>query len=108
MIKTIGVPTKVPDIGIFVGLVNYYRDMWRKRSHTISPLTKLCSTKVKFKWTDVENNDFIATKKIVGGDALIYYPKFIKGFIMHTYASKTKIAGVIGQMRNQLPFTNTN
>ena len=52
-IKSIDVPTKVRDVQRFVGLVNYYKDTWRKRAHTLSPLKKLCSTKVKFKCTDV-------------------------------------------------------
>ena len=62
-IKAIVVPTKVKNIHSFVVIVNYYRDMWRKSANKLAPLTKLCSTRVKFKWTDVENNVFIATKK---------------------------------------------
>ena len=45
-------------ITLTLGLVNYYRDMWRKHVHTLAPLTKLCSTKGKVNWTEVENNDF--------------------------------------------------
>ena len=61
-IKATNVPTKVRDVPRFFGLVKYYRDMWRKRAHTLAPLTKLCSTKFKFKWTEVENNAFIDMK----------------------------------------------
>ena len=39
-----------------IGLVNYSRDMWYKRSHLLQPLTVLTSKKVKFKWADVEEN----------------------------------------------------
>ena len=49
VIKSIDVLTKVCDVRRFVGLENYYRDKWRKRAHTLAPLTKICSTKVKFK-----------------------------------------------------------
>ena len=52
-IKKIYVPTKVCDIHMLVELVNDYRDMWRKHAHKLDPLNKLCSTKVKFEWTDV-------------------------------------------------------
>ena len=48
--------TKVNVLQIFVGIFNNYRDMWRKHTHTLSPLTKLCSTKVEFSWPDVEKN----------------------------------------------------
>ena len=30
--------------------------MWRRRAHKLAPLSKLCSTKVKSEWTDVEKN----------------------------------------------------
>ena len=71
-IKAIDVPTKVCDVRRFLVIVNYdYRYMWRNHAHTLAPLTKLCSTKVKFKWTGVENNVFLAMKKIVGCDVLI-------------------------------------
>ena len=62
-IKAINVQTKVRNMRRFVGIVNYYRDNWRKRAHSLSPLTNLCSTKVNFKWTDVENNAFMTMKR---------------------------------------------
>jgi hypothetical protein len=34
----------------FVGMLNYYRDMWQKRSHMLAPLTGLVSPLVKYKW----------------------------------------------------------
>ena len=48
-IKSIDYPTKVRDARRFVGIMNYYRDTWRKWAHTLDPITKLFSTKVKFK-----------------------------------------------------------
>ena len=56
-------PTKVRDIHRFLGLVNYYRDMWHKRAHTLAPLTKLCYTKSKFKWANAEEKVFMDMKK---------------------------------------------
>ena len=32
--------------------------MWKMRSHMLVPLTKLTSIKNKFKWTNVEQDDF--------------------------------------------------
>ena len=57
--------------------------MWRKHAHKIAPLTKLCSIKVKFKWTDVEQNYFIAMKNIIGLEILISYPNFSKVYNTH-------------------------
>ena len=78
--------------------------MWLKCAHTLSPLIKLCSAEVKFKWTEVEKNSFIALKKIVGRDVLLYYPDFSKRFIMHTDASKTQLGGVISQNGKLIAF----
>ena len=78
--------------------------MWRKRAHTLGSLTKLCSTKVKFKWTDVENNAFIAMKKIVVHDVLLYYPNFSGKFIIHTAASNTQLGGIISQNGKPIAF----
>ena len=57
----------------------------------------MCSTKVKFKWTDVENDAFIATKKIVGRDVLLSYLNFSEKFIISTNASNKQIGGIISQ-----------
>ena len=60
--------------------------------------------KVKLKWIEVENSALIDTKKIVGHDVLISYPKFIEKFIIHTDASKLKLGGVIIQKGKPIAF----
>ena len=37
----------------FIGMVNYYRDMWICRSETLAPLTALTSKDAKWDWTEV-------------------------------------------------------
>ena len=51
VIKVVYVPTKVRDVKQFVVIVNYYRDMWHNRAHTLATLITLCTTKVRFNWT---------------------------------------------------------
>ena len=51
-----------------IGVVNYYHDTWARRSHTLAPLTKITSNKVKFKWTKTEQDTFDEIKGIVDRD----------------------------------------
>ena len=42
----------------FIGIFNYYRNMWARRSHLLHTLTEIASNNVKFKWTNVEQKAF--------------------------------------------------
>ena len=52
-------PTAVCNVRWFLGIVSYYRGVWHKPVYTLSPLAKLCSTKIKFKCTGLEQNAFM-------------------------------------------------
>ncbi len=36
----------------FIGMINFYRDMWKNRAKLLAPLTALTSKNVPYKWTD--------------------------------------------------------
>ena len=91
-------------VSSFIGLVNYYKDMWAKISHLLQPLTALMSNKVKFKWTEVEQKAFYKIKWIVTCDALLTYPDFNKHFDIHTDAIKFQIGVVISQDGKPITF----
>ena len=40
-IENIASPKTQKQVRRFVGLINYYRDMWPRRAHILAPLTKL-------------------------------------------------------------------
>jgi hypothetical protein len=42
----------------FLGMLNYYRDAWQKRSHMLAPLTGLVSPLVKYKWGEEQEEAF--------------------------------------------------
>ena len=65
--KNMTSPTSQKESHPFIGLVIYYWNMWARSSHTLAPLTKITSSKVKFKWTKIEQELFGEIKQIVAG-----------------------------------------
>ena len=58
--KHLAVPKTRKQLRSFLGMINYYRDMWKSRSEITAPLTKLTSKNVPYIWT---NEQQIAFKK---------------------------------------------
>jgi hypothetical protein len=85
-------------------MINYYGDMWIRRSEVLAPLTRLTSANVKFEWTDVEQTAFNKIKQIVGCETLLSYPDFSQPFEIHTDASKTQLGAVISQKNKPIAF----
>ena len=56
-------PTTRKQLRSFIGMINYYRDMWRKRSEVLAPLTELTSTTMLWKWKEKHNKAFHTIKK---------------------------------------------
>ena len=51
-LQNIAVPKTKKKLRSFIGLINYYRDMWIKRSEGLSPLTSMTSKEAKWNWTN--------------------------------------------------------
>ena len=80
-------PTPRKEIRKFIVVINYYRDMWPRRSYTLAHLTILTSIKPRFKWMQVEQDAFDKIKRIVTRNTLSTYPGFNETFRIHTDAS---------------------
>ena len=50
--------------------------MWTRLLHTLAPLTKITSSRVKFKWTKIEKYALDEIKRIVARNTLLAYPYF--------------------------------
>ena len=97
-------PTNKRQLRRFLGMVNYYRDMWRGRSHVLAPLTGLVSNKAKWKWTEVEEHAFKEAKQMVIREASLKYPDFSGEFHVYADASDYQLGGVIVQEGKPLAF----
>ena len=78
-------------------MINFYRDMWKSRSHLLAPLTKLMSNTRKFEWTDTEQTAFDEVKRTISAESLLTYPDFSKPFDVYTDASDKQLGAVILQ-----------
>ena len=88
----------------FLGLVNYYRDMWKRRSHVLAPLAALASKTKAWKWTETEQSAFEQAKQMVMREAQLTYPDFSKEFHIYTDASDYQLGGVIMQENKPLAY----
>ena len=89
-IKNLAPPKNVRELRRFIGLVNYYRDMWIRQSDVLAPLAALVFKNVPWKWTDKAQEAFDTMQPIIGHEVLLSYPDFSKPFVIHTDASHTR------------------
>ena len=97
-------PTPQKEVQKFIGVINYYHNMWTKRSHTLEPLNKLKSIKKKYKWTKAEQDAFEKTKQIMARSTLLIYPDFNETFKILTNAITFQLGAVIIQKYRSIDF----
>jgi hypothetical protein len=88
----------------FIGMINYYRDMWQKRSHMLVPLTGLEIPLDKYKWGEEQQKAFDEIKQKVSQHTLLAFPDFEKEFHVYTDASNKQLGAVIMQEGKPLDF----
>ena len=97
-------PTYQKEVQKFIAVINYYRDAWSRRSHTLAPLTRLASIKRKLKWTEVKQDGFEEIKRILACNTLLTYPYFNETFKIYTDASMFQLGAVISQKGKPIAF----
>jgi RNase H-like domain found in reverse transcriptase/Reverse transcriptase (RNA-dependent DNA polymerase)/Integrase zinc binding domain len=103
-ILNIAPPKNRKELRSFIGLVNYYRDMWAHRSHVLAPLTSLTSSETKWEWTENQQLAFDKVKAIVGRQVMLAFPDFSLPFHINTDASHHQLGAVISQNGKPIAF----
>jgi hypothetical protein len=98
-------PTNVKELRRFLGMVQYYRDMWMRRSDMLAPLTDLVgecgqtkTTKAKgtkkasWHWDDIHQQAFDLIKTTIARDVVLAYPDYSERFEIYDDASNPKLA----------------
>jgi len=96
-INRVARPDSTKHVRSFVGLINYYKDMWPRRAHILAPLTNLCSVKTKFVWKDEHESAFQQMKRLVTEDVMLRFPDHGIPFDIYTDASMVQIGATIKQ-----------
>ena len=96
-------PISLKKVWQFIGVVNYYHDMWA-RHYMLATLTKITLSKVKFKWTKIKQDAFNETDRIVARDTLLTCPGFNEEFNIHTNARNFQLWAVISQKVKPIAF----
>jgi hypothetical protein len=87
-------PKTTKQLQRFLGMVNFYRDMWKGRSHVLAPLTELESKKKPFQWKEEQQKSFELIKKIMSRETLLSFPDFFKTFLIYADASAYQLGSV--------------
>ena len=92
-------PRTSTELRMFIGAVNYYRDMWPSRAHVLKPLTDLSGMKkgAKLNWTPEMQKAFDKMRYLMAADALAAYPNHNKRFDIYTDASDFQLGAAILQ-----------
>jgi hypothetical protein len=98
-------------------MVQYYRDMWQKRSEMLAPLTDLVGecretkttkknkTKKKpWQWESIHQQAFDSVKATIAKEVVLAYPDFTKPFKIYTDASMMQLGSVITQGNRPIVF----
>ncbi len=103
-------PTGVRQLRRFLGMVQYYHDLWTRWSNMLAPLTSLVgecgqtkSTKAKgtkkvpWHWDEVCQRAFDHVKATNAKDVVLAYPDYSKVFEIYTDFSSKQLGAVITQ-----------
>ena len=88
----------------FIGMINYYKELFKSRSDILKPLTDMSGKNATFIWNEVANKAFIKAKAMIAKATMLAFPDFSKPFDLHTDASDYQIGSVLSQDDKPIAF----
>ncbi len=120
MIHALNPPNNVKELRHFLGMVQYYRDMWAKHSEMLAPLSNLvgeCGETITTRkkqgnketlvlgfWDSIYQIAFVNVKSNIAREVVLAYPDFTKPFEIYTDASTKQLGTVITQENRPIAF----
>jgi hypothetical protein len=116
-ILALNLPNNIKELRHFLGMVQYYRDMWARRSEMLAPLTdlvgecgitkttKLNKTKKEpWQWDSIHQQVFDNVKAAIAKETVLAYPDFAKPYEIYMDASSMQLGAVITQDNRPIVF----
>ena len=100
-------PQTAKEMKSLIGVIQFYRDMWPRRSHILSPLIDSAAGKkgkTKIIWTPAMDEAFIQVKRMMSEEVFLTYPDWSIPFDVHTDASDKQLGAVISQNGKPIAF----
>ena len=87
----------------FIGMINYYKDMYKQHTTILQPLTSIVGKKAEWVWGESQQEAFNKIM-VMAKEATLYFPDFTKNFDVYTDASDSQMGGVVMQSGEPLTF----
>jgi hypothetical protein len=104
VILMLNLPNNVEELRHFLGMIQYYWDMWARCSEMLAPLTDLVgewgetkttrmnkTKKKSWRWDPIHQQAFDNAKAGIIIKIVLAYPNFLKPFEIYTDASSTQL-----------------
>jgi hypothetical protein len=116
-ILALNLPNNVKELRHFLGMVQYYQDMWARRSDMLAPLIDLVgecretkttkkykTKKIPWWWDPIHQQAFDNVKAAIAKETVLAYPDFPKPSEIYTDASATQLGAAIAQSNRPIAF----
>jgi hypothetical protein len=101
-------PSLLKQLRLFIGMINFSHNMWRHRSHILTPLaalTKVSNKKLAQHWDAACDRAFAEVKAMIYQDVLLTYPDPNISYDIETDASDKKLGAGIYQNKKPIAFS---